>query len=317
MADYSKKMEIAKELENIEGHPLWTFSKEDEALKILLNKAKELLEEKKEAELRDILDEIHEVAIHYAKKGDLLYPHLKVKYEISGPSDLMWTTDDEIREELSLLIKTSESNDEWYTRLQKVVKDMEDMIHKDGFVLYPICAVNFTEEEWIGIYRDSKDYPACFGVHAIWEKGEEECKEHIAWEDGEIHMPGGHMTLEQLRALLNIIPMEITFIDDQDRNIFFNEGSKVFKRPAMAIDREVYSCHPPKIEVQVRKIIEGFKSGELDKVPLWMEKNGKVMSVTYMAVRDKDGKYMGTVEFVQDMEHAKEYFGNTSGKEMK
>lgn len=76
----------------------------------------------------------------------------------------------------------------------------------------------------------------------------------------------------------------------------------------MAIDREVWSCHPPKVEQQVRRIIGEFKDGTLDKVPVWMNKNGRVFLVTYMAVRDKAGKYLGTMELVQDMEFAKEYF---------
>ena len=76
----------------------------------------------------------------------------------------------------------------------------------------------------------------------------------------------------------------------------------------MAIDREVFSCHPPKIEPMVRSIIADFRSGKRDSVPIWMEKGGRVMLVKYMAVRDKKGNYLGTVELVQDMEFAREYF---------
>lgn len=88
-------------------------------------------------------------------------------------------------------------------------------------------------------------------------------------------MPGGHLTVAQLTAMLNTIPMEITFVDEDNINRFFNEGPKDFKRPGMAIDREVFSCHPPKVEQQVRHIIGEFRKGTLDKVPIWMEKNGK------------------------------------------
>ena len=82
----------------------------------------------------------------------------------------------------------------------------------------------------------------------------------------------------------------------------------MFKRPGMAIGREVFSCHPPKIEQRVRRIIEEFRNGTLDQVPVWMNKNGRTMLVTYMAVRDRDNNYLGTLELVQDMEFAKEYF---------
>ena len=103
-------------------------------------------------------------------------------------------------------------------------------------------------------------------------------------------------------------PVSYGFIDDNNINRFFNEGAKVFKRPGMAIDREVFSCHPPKIESMVRSIIESFKNHTRDSVPVWMEKQGKPFLVTYYAVRDKKDNYLGTVEVVQDMQFAKEHF---------
>ena len=121
-------------------------------------------------------------------------------------------------------------------------------------------------------------------------------------------MPGGHLTLGQLTAMLNTLPLEITFVDADNFNRYFNEGSKIFKRPLMAIDREVFSCHPPKIEPMVRSIIEDLRSGKRSQVPMWVEKCGHPMYVNYMAVRDDEGNYVGTVEVVQDMEFAKKHF---------
>ena len=145
----------------------------------------------------------------------------------------------------------------------------------------------------------------------IWDKAENKSTKAAnksEYSKEEIVMPGGHMTIEQLTALLNTIPLEISFIDDNNINRYFNEGPKVFKRPGMAIDREVFSCHPPKIEPMVRAIIEDFRNNKRDSVQVWTEKGGRSMLVTYMAVRDKEGNYIGTVELVQDMEFAKEHF---------
>lgn len=165
------------------------------------------------------------------------------------------------------------------------------------------------------IYRDSKDYPSCFGVeNGVWEQAEAYLKEgqQTAASKDEIVMAGGHMTIEQFEAMLNTIPLELTFVDADNINRYFNEGPKVFKRPGMAIDREVFSCHPPKIEQMVRKIIEDFRNGTRDQVPVWMNKNGRAMLVTYMAVRDRNQQYIGTVEVVQDMEFAREHFEGRS-----
>lgn len=382
--DYSNKHEKSAALSQVKGHPLQTFTRENEALTKLIDRMKELLvdtdettgsgslpvDEKQADTGKFPVDEkqvdtgnlpqiaaqllkIREVAVHYAKKGDLLYPHLNARYGIAGPSAVMWTADDEIRDELGALCKALQKGREaaeqnatgsfqssqwdvkWLERLQKVLMRAEEMIYKENHILFPNCAVNFTEEDWMGIYRDAKDYADCLGVHGeVWEEAEnwlrkekeakktvfkgtkdgqdsegEEDRAGSNFSDGVIHMPGGHMTIRQLTALLNTIPLEISFIDAEDRNCYFNEGPKVFKRAQMALGRSVFTCHPPKVETMVRRIIGEFREGTLDRVPVWMDKGGRTMLVTYMAVRDESGEYMGTMELVQDMEFAKEHFG--------
>ena len=303
-----KRMTATAELAEIPGHPLHTFTLENDALEEILKKCRE---EAKAGEVDDcLLEELRQLAIHYAKKGDLLYPHLKVKYGISGPSAVMWTVDDEIRDELTALAKAERRDEEWMKRFEAVLVRIDEMIYKEANILFPNCALNFSTEEWYDIYRDSKDYAECFGVpNGIWAEAENaERMKAGAVTDGEIVMPGGHLTVEQLTAMLNTIPLEISFVDTDNINRFFNEGPKVFKRPGMAIGREVFSCHPPKIEQRVRRIIEEFRNGTLDQVPVWMNKNGRTMLVTYMAVRGRDNNYLGTLELVQDMEFAKKYF---------
>ena len=351
------------------------------------------------------LAKLRSFTVHYAKKGDLLYPLLKVKYDISGPSQVMWTVDDEIRDTLGELNRelrekskgvralrnTGEDLDdeeEEYSRSKaEIAKSilnsfflknylavrnrMEEMIYKEENILFPMCALQFQKEEWIQIYFDSKDYEACFSVeNATWKEAEENGNTPEKWRaveaagesereksgkeaseehfgdfhtaelpqgagkmledllrrveslegkagnreespsasDGEIIMPGGHLKKNELIAMLNTLPVEITFVDKDNINRFFNEGPKVFKRPQMAIDREVFSCHPPKVEPMVRMIIGNFRDGKEDEVPIWMEKGGKPFLVRYMAVRDKEQNYMGTLEAVTDMTEVKEHF---------
>lgn len=305
-----EKLSITSKLVEIKGHPLYTFSLENKEITRLVKKCREnVKKDYYKEEFHDLIGKLQDIAIHYAKKGDLLYPHLKVKYSISGPSDVMWTVDDEIRDEIKLLSKKQDFDNRWLEDFNKLLVRIDDMIYKEANILFPNCATNFADEEWYEIYRDSKDYNKCLGVeNVVWEEAESFLEGTSKNFDDEIVMAGGHMTIEQLSAMLNTIPLELTFVDKEDINRYFNEGPKVFKRPGMAIDREVFSCHPPKIEVQVRKIIESFKNNTADKVPIWMEKNGRTMLVTYMAVRNKAGEYLGTVEIVQDMEFAKEHF---------
>ena len=304
---YVNKHELMLELMHIKGHPINTFARENEALTALLEDAEKLIEIGRTNEIR--LDKIREVAIHYAKKGDLIYPHLEVQYGISGPSAVMWTEDDEIRDELAELAKSHKCDEEWTLRVIDVIRHVGKVIYKENNILFPNCAVNFSDDDWKRIYRDSKDYAVCLGVEPyVWEDAESCENVAAAVVDGEIVMPGGHMNVEQLTALLNTIPLEITFIDDNNVNCFFNEGPKVFKRPGMAIGREVFSCHPPKIQAMVEHIIDDFRNNRRDSVQVWMDKGGRTMLVTYMAVRDYSKKYLGTVELVQDMENIKAHF---------
>ena len=292
-------LDHATDLRDIDGHPLQTFYAENDALAALLNE---------DCPPDEKLSKVRSVAIHYAKKGDLLYPLLKVKYDIFGPSQVMWTVDDELRDEMGKLAKAEIHDEGWMQRTEAVLKRVGEMIYKEDNILFPLCAANFSDDEWKQIYRDSKDYAACLGVEPMtWQEAEltpSSPKEH----QGEVVLGGGHLTVEQLTVMLNTIPLEISFVDADNINRYFNEGPKVFKRPQMAIDREVFSCHPPKIEPMVRAIISDFRSGKRDQVPVWMEKNGRTMLVTYMAVRDKQGQYVGTMEIVQDMEFARQHF---------
>ena len=440
--NYINKSLEADALIQIPGHPLSTFTKENEALGQYLENTKARWEslveslsgkvggkdkaEKAEkiegaegvqgvqgapdweallAAFSEELAKLRSFTVHYAKKGDLLYPLLKVKYDISGPSQVMWTVDDEIRDTLGELNRelrekskgvralryTGEDLDdeeEEYIRSKAEIAEsilnsfflknylavrnrMEEMIYKEENILFPMCALQFQKEEWIQIYFDSKDYEACFSVeNASWKEaeecgntpekwraaesagnsereksGKEASKEHSedfhaaelpqgagkmledllrrveslegksgnrgessSANDGEIIMPGGHLKKNELIAMLNTLPVEITFVDKDNINRFFNEGPKVFKRPQMAIDREVFSCHPPKVEPMVRMIIGNFRDGKEDEVPIWMEKGGKPFLVRYMAVRDKEQNYVGTLEAVTDMTEVKEHF---------
>lgn len=295
----------------IPGHPICTFVLENKELEKVIAQCRAAIGTGKIED--ELFERLRQVSVHYAKKGDLLYPHLNVKYKISGPSAVMWTVDDEIRDELALLAKQRTNDSVWTERLQAVLVQMEEMIYKEQNILFPNCALNFTEEEWMQIYRDSKDYVECLGVeNEVWDQAERYLNHMLEDQkrvtNDEIMMKGGHMTLEQLEAMLNTIPLELTFVDVDNVNRYFNEGPKIFKRPGMAIDREVFSCHPPKIEQMVRKIIEDFQNGMRDQVPVWMNKNGRTMLVTYMAVRDRNRQYLGTLEVVQDMEFARERF---------
>lgn len=292
------------------GHPLNRLTEENKALDALIEATKVKVASKT-ATIDDV-NEVRQVSIHYAKKGDLLYPHLKVAYDISGPSLVMWTVDGDIRDGFGRLARAESIDDAWYEEFDGLLTRAQEMIYKEQNILFPICAENFSTEEWYQIYKDTEQYEEIFGVERVaWTEAESALAAKAATTSGDsntIALIGGSLTLEQLDAMLNTMPMEITFVDHVDINRYFNDGEKVFKRPTTAIGRDVFSCHPPKVEPIVRGIIESFRNGERDNVAVWLEKVGRPFYVNYMAVRDQNNNYLGTLELVQDMQFAKEHF---------
>ena len=295
------------------GHPLNRLTEENKAFDVLIEATKVKVADK--TATVDDVNEVRQVSIHYAKKGDLLYPHLKVAYDISGPSMVMWTVDDDIRDGFGRLARAKSIDDAWYEEFDGLLTRAQEMIYKEQNILFPICAENFSTEEWYQIYKDTAQYEEIFGVkRTVWTEAEAALATqttNASGDDNTIALIGGSLTVDQLNAMLNTMPMEVTFVDHEDINRYFNDGEKVFKRPTTAIGRDVYSCHPPKIEPIVRGIIESFRKGERDNVAVWLEKVGRPFYVNYMAVRDQNNNYLGTLELVQDMQFAKDHFART------
>ena len=295
------------------GHPLNRLTEENKALDELIETIRPKVADK--TATYDDVNTVRQLSVHYAKKGDLLYPKLKVDYAIGGPSMVMWTVDGDIRDQLGDLAKSSQSVDDWYRRFDELLTRAQEMIYKEQNILFPICAENFTTQDWYQIYKDTAQYEEIFGVKRIaWPEADAALATQTrksSGDDNTIGLIGGTLTVDQLDAMLNTMPMEVTFVDHEDINRYFNDGEKVFKRPTTAIGRDVFSCHPPKVEPIVRGIIDSFRKGDRDNVAVWLEKQGRPFYVNYMAVRDKNKKYLGTLELVQDMQFAKDHFARS------
>ena len=330
---------------NLPGHPMHVFSIENQAISDQLARTRAAVGT---PALDDELRTLRKLGVHYAKKGDLLYPVLKVRHGYSGPADVMWGVDDEIRAELGTLASAQQRDDAWAERLDAVLTRAEEMVYKEANILLPLCAQNFTGDEWLQMYADLKGYDLCLVEDAgTWGAGEEFChrraeraaatlgEKDVAGEKdaapagagagdaaatgagaagsavpGEVRLPTGSMSAAQLDALLNTIPLELTFVDDANINRYWNDDGekKLFKRPESALGREVWSCHPPKVQEMVRQVIGALRSGEQDSVDVWMEKDGEPVLVRYMAVRNREGAYLGTLEAVQRMGFARDHF---------
>nr|WP_298572184.1 DUF438 domain-containing protein [uncultured Mogibacterium sp.] len=303
------------------GHPLNVLTLENEGIAEQIAVVNKLFEDGADRTvITEELNKLRAVSIHYAKKGDIIYTILKTRYDVTGPSDVMWTVDDEIRDELRRVTDGTLSDEEWLEKSKAVVKRADEMLFKEANILFPICVQFFKDEEWEEVGRDLKEYDYCLLKEepAEWDKASKEDYTHRAAKEGKNGAAGndevifalGHMTPYQLEAMLNTIPLELTFVDHVDMNRYYNDNGekKLFKRPISSLDREVYTCHPPTIEPMVRSIISSFKSGAQDKVEVWMNKGENEVLVSYRAVRDPQGNYVGTLECVQIMDEIRDHY---------
>ena len=105
-----------------------------------------------------------------------------------------------------------------------------------------------------------------------------------------------------------MLPIDITFIDEEDINRFFTNEGRVFSRPLSALDRSTYECHPERVKPMVKKLLDDFKSGSSDYMEVWTPNKDHPVRVIYAAVRDEQGKYLGAAELVEDFTKVKEHF---------
>ena len=286
--------ESQKDLEKIPGHPLNILSLENKKIKSLADKVKE--GEDKLKKISDLL----KINSHYGKKAGLIYPLLKTKYKINGPSDVMWAVDDEIRRDLSKIIKANSYNQE---DLNKILDRVYEMIYKEESILFPLLKENFTEEEWNKIYGDLGEY----GLNLVdelplwkdYKPQEISPKEKIS--SGSLDFETGSLKLNEVMQILRTIDAELTFIDKDDLVRFYSEGEdKIFPRPKSCLNRDVTSCHPPKVVPMVKSLLDDFKNKRKDRLVVCRNIKGKKILVKYLAVYE-DGEYIGTLETVEDI----------------
>ncbi|MFW6102111.1 MAG: PAS domain-containing protein [Chloroflexota bacterium] len=119
-----------------------------------------------------------------------------------------------------------------------------------------------------------------------------------------------NLNREQLEGILEAIPVEISFVDENDLVKLWNKHeTRIFKRPTSVIGKSVQNCHPKQSVDKVNQILSDFKSGRRDSVEFWINLGERKVYIRYFAVRDKAGKYMGTLEATQDITGIKKIEG--------
>jgi len=303
-----------------QGHPVDIFKQENRALEKEIASLSALITtvETKSAnnweaillQIRATLNNMSDVEKHYLKKEHLLFPYME-KHGLTGPPKVMWGKHDEVRNllktareamkvegkiepaELSVLIEVT---------VMPVIRAIEGMIVKEEEILFPMCMDTLTDEEWYDIYQQIPEIGYClYDPPVAWvPDGIVEANDRGVMT-GKIMLSTGALRIDELEAILGTLPIDITFVDKDDKVRFFsNSAERVFPRTRAILGRDVRLCHPPGSVHVVEQIISDFKSGRQSSAAFWINFHGRFIYIEYFAVRDTAGNYLGTLEFTQD-----------------
>lgn len=296
------------------GHPIHTFILENKELDKLLQlklqvHIDQFAKEDSDEHVYLLLEDINmllDIDKHYSRKENLVFPYLE-KYGIFGPSTNMWRIDDYIRDSIKLaklkLINYSGDKEAVIEAVDYIINEVSGMIYREENILFPMALNNLTEDEWIKIAHESDEIGFCLtGPAAEW-KPERKGLDEKAISEGYIKMETGILSLKQLELLLNHLPVDITFIDHEDVVRYFSHGKeRIFARTKAVIGRTVQNCHPPRSVHVVEELLADFKAGRKDCEDFWIKFRDKYIYIRYFAVRDENGKYIGTLEFTQNID---------------
>ena len=312
------------------GHPIDTFKKENIALNDEVEKARNLLETAKSLtndklpgfvlQLRTIFNALSDIDKHYKRKEYLLFPYLE-KHLITGPPTVMWGKHDELRVFLNDSIRDLETSISTVNQLQSIINKnlnrtlelIDGMIMKEEEILFPMAMDTLTQEEWYKIYSETIEFGFCLiDPEDEWKPAGLIVEKQQYVESGAIQLSSGSFDIKQLEALFLHIPIDITFVDADDKVAFFSHSpNRVFERNRSIIGRDVRMCHPPGSVHIVEQIIDDFKSGKENKAVFWMSNfMGRFIYIEYSAVRDKENNYLGVVEVTQDITQMRKLEGD-------
>ncbi|MGD2143696.1 MAG: DUF438 domain-containing protein [Anaerolineae bacterium] len=334
VAVFRESLEAQESPDTVPGHPVYTFLAENAAAGGVLNALQDALGRLKAELTADSLDrarerlrELREYEKHYLRKENILFPYLE-KHGFTGPSSVMWAIHDEIRDgwkELDALLsrRPEDADEAFVTAIDQGFEPLADairqMFYKEENILYPTSLEKLSGGEWWQIRMQSADIgysyvkpgddwpPEETGLKAMRALGE---REEAPSPEGLLHLETGTLTPEEVNLLVNHLPIEISFVDADDKVRFFSQtGERIFPRSPAIIGRQVQKCHPPASIHRVEQILDDFRAGRRDEAEFWIQMDGRFIHIRYFAMRDDNEQYRGTLEVVQDITHSRQLKG--------
>lgn len=329
LAVFGEQLE-KQELQTPPGHPISILMEEH---KILTQRAERLgilaktIEEACDVvyvgdvltEVQGIVKDFVDAEKHYLREENVLFPMLE-KHGITEPPAIMWMEHNQIRDIKKRLRSLVENWNaisfyDFKTQLGEVAKPLCSILpshfFKENNILFPAALQVVTSEEWEEARKEFDEIGyCCFTPSHVTVALQTEKRKTQTPPEGLLQFETGSLSKEEAEAILDTLPIDISFIDKDDRVKYFNKAEKrIFVRTKAVIGRTVQMCHPQESVHIVNRIIEAFRKGEKDSAEFWITLDNRLVHIRYFAVRDKDGRYFGTMEATQDLTDIKKIEG--------
>ncbi len=302
------------------GHPIHTLMTEHEHFLELTQNFKMLTQElkandgikagKKEfSRIGQIVQEFRESEKHYLREENVLFPLLE-KHGITQPPKMMWMEHDDIRDlkkaVYDLMAKAQDiAFNDFIEKLEEYSKSLHKLLsshfYKENNVLFPSALRVVEKLEWEEAVEQFDDIGYCCYTPPPF-KTKPRAELPVRRTGAEIHFETGSMKPETLEALLNTLPVDVTFVDAEDTVRYFSlSKERIFTRTKAVLGRTVQNCHPEKSVHIVNEILKDFRSGKRESAEFWIDMEGRKIHIRYFPVRDKAGNYLGCLEVTQDI----------------
>ena len=303
------------------GHPVHTLMEEHKRLLQFAGMLQEVSGKTPvdTARLKHLADHFRSSEKHYLREENILFPYLE-KHGITEPPAIMWSEHDEIRtreKRLYALVDQQDAMapDEFSRALQDVADGLAGLLashfYKENNILFPMALQVITAEEWPEIRRQADEIGyCCFTPPAAVAPGPVVVQAVPCAGPGEVALETGTLTREQLEAILNTLPVDLTFVDAQDTVRYFSQSpERIFPRTKAIIGRQVQQCHPEKSLQAVEQVVDGLRKGKMASADFWLTLNGRLVLIRYFPVKDQNGAYLGCLEVSQDITDIKKIEG--------
>ena len=116
----------------------------------------------------------------------------------------------------------------------------------------------------------------------------------------------GTISRETADTILETISLEMTFVDENDRIVWWNSRRpRIFARPEKVLGTDVRACHSVKSLGMIDTLLREMKAGERERAQMWYDETAggvaRKLLIEYLAIRDESGRYLGCVETLQDV----------------